>query len=208
VNSYVGLNSWLTSHPYAVCVAARTNQLLAMDDLCKALADRWLSVTGLPVESNACVFAARVLRVVAERQKIPFRAMACTTSIHTELPDVDNPPMMLDPAVLSVVEPGVWPWHIVVFLGTGTDAWVLDLTAGQFGSVWPVHATPGPIARGPNRFDVVFENDRPVVVAYAEAGAYVLHQEAAGARPIDLGVFDNELEIADWLLESVNETST
>jgi hypothetical protein len=190
-------------------MAARTKQLLALDDLCKTVADRWLSVTGLPVESNACVFAARVLRVVAERQKIPFRAMACTTSIHTELPDVDNPPMLLDPAALSVVEPGVWPWHIVVFLGTGTEAWVLDLTAGQFGSVWPVHATPGPVARGPNGCDVVFDNDRPVVVAYAEAGAYVLHQEAAGARPMDLGVFDNELEIADsvfscgWVLPLV-----
>jgi hypothetical protein len=38
------------------------------------------------------------------------------------------------------------------------------------------------------------------VVAYAEAGAYVLHQEALRARPIDLGVFDNELEIADGLV--------
>jgi hypothetical protein len=44
---------------------------------------------------------------------------------------------------------------------------------------------------------VVFENDRPLVATYAEAGAYVLHQEAPGARPIDLGVFGNELEIAD-----------
>jgi hypothetical protein len=35
------------------------------------------------------------------------------------------------------------------------------------------------------------------VAAYAETGADVLHQEAAGARPIDLGVFDNEFEIAD-----------
>jgi hypothetical protein len=181
-------------------MAGRTNQLLALDDLCKTVADRWLSVTGLPVESNACVFAARVLRVVAERQKVPFRVMACTTSIHTELPDVDNPPVLLDPAALSVVEPGVWPWHIVVFLGTGTDAWVLDLTAGQFGSVWPVHATPGPVARGPAGYDVVFENNRPLVVAYAEAGAYVLHQRAVRARLIDLVVFDNEPEIASKLL--------
>ena len=110
--------------------------------------------------------------------------------------DVDNPPAVLDPAALSVVEPGVWPWRIVVFLATGFDAWVLDLTAGQFGSVWPVHAKPGPVVRGPDGCDVVFENDRPVVVTYAEAGAYVLHQVAVGARPIDLGVFDNALEIA------------
>jgi hypothetical protein len=34
---------------------------------------------------------------------------------------------------------------------------------------------------------------------YAEAEAYLLHREVAGARPIDLGVFDNELEIANWL---------
>jgi hypothetical protein len=87
--------------------------------------------------------------------------MACTTSIHTELPDVDAPPLMLDPAALSIVEPGVWLWHIVVFLGTGADAWLLDLTAGQFGAVWPVHAKPGPVVRGPDGFDVVFENDRP-----------------------------------------------
>jgi hypothetical protein len=74
------------------------------------------------MESTSCVFAARVSRVVAERQRVPFRVMACTTSIHTDLPDVDASPLMLDPAVLSIVEPGVWPWHIVVFLGTGTDA--------------------------------------------------------------------------------------
>ena len=174
--------------------------MLALDDFCRCLAERWLAVTGFAIESNTCVFAARVLRVVAERQRVRFRAMACTTSIHTELPDVDDPPVMLDPAALSVVEPGVWPWHIVVFLGAGVDVWVLDLTAGQFGSVWPVHASPGPVARGPASYDVVFENDRPVVVAYAEAGAFVLHQEALGARPIDLGVFENELEIADGLL--------
>jgi hypothetical protein len=182
-------------------MAERTGQLLALDKLCSRLVDRWLTVTGLPVASNSCVFAARVLRVVAERQKVPFRVMACTTSIHTDLPDVDHPPLMLDPAALSVVEPGVWPWHIVVLLGAGVDAWVLDLTAGQFGSVWPVHGSPGPVARGPAGYDVVFEHDRPVVVAYAEAGAYVLHQEALGARPIDLDVFDNELEIADGLLQ-------
>lgn len=46
--------------------------------------------------------------------------------------------------------------------------------------MWPVHATPGPVVRGPDGFDVVFENDRQEVVTYAEAGAYVLHQEAAG----------------------------
>jgi hypothetical protein len=86
------------------------------------------------------------------------------------------------------------------FWGRGTDAWLLDLTAGQFGSVWPVHSTPRPVVRGPDGFDVVFENDRPVVVICAEAGAYVLHQKAAGARPIDLGAFDNELEIADCVL--------
>jgi hypothetical protein len=33
--------------------------------------------------------------------------------------NVDAPPLMLDPTVLSGVEPGVWPWHLVVFLGTG-----------------------------------------------------------------------------------------
>jgi hypothetical protein len=82
-----------------------------------------LGVTGLPVEANACVFAARVLKVVAEQQRLPFVAMACTTSIHTDLPDVDNPPPVLDPVALSVVESGVWPWHLVVFLGTGFDAW-------------------------------------------------------------------------------------
>ena len=49
-------------------------------------------------------------------------------------------------------------------------------------------------------YDAVFENDRAVVVTYAVAGAYVLHQVALGARPIDLGVFDNELEIAAQLL--------
>jgi hypothetical protein len=32
---------------------------------------------------------------------------------------------------------------------------------------------------------------------HAETGEDMLHQEAAGARPIDLGVFDNEFEIAD-----------
>jgi hypothetical protein len=181
-------------------MAERTGQLLALDVLCRQVKERWLAVTGLPVESNSCVFAARVLRVVAQRQRVPFRVMACTTSIHTELPDVDAPPLMLDPAALSIMEPGVWPWHIVVFLGTGTNAWLLDLTAGQFGSVWPVHSTPRPVVRGPDGFDVVFENDRPVVVIYAEAGAYVLHQKAAGARPIDLGAFDNELEIADCVL--------
>lgn len=50
-------------------MAERTGQLLALDKLCKQVGERWLAVTGLPVESNCCVFAARV--------------MACTTSIHT-----------------------------------------------------------------------------------------------------------------------------
>jgi hypothetical protein len=59
---------------------------------------------------------------------------------------------MGDPAALSVVEPGVRPWHIVVFLGTGTDAWLLDLTAGQFGAVWPVHAEPGTVVRDADDF--------------------------------------------------------
>ena len=59
-----------------------------------------------------------------------------------------------------------------------------------------MHATPGLVVRGPNGYDVAFENDRPVVT-YAEAGSFVLHQEAVGAKLIDLGVFDNELEIAD-----------
>lgn len=177
-----------------------SNRLLDLGELCETIRDRWLSVTGLAADANACVFAARVLRVVAERQKVPFVAMACTTSIHTVLPDVDNPPTVLDSAVLSVVEPGVWPWHIVAFLGTGVDAWVLDLTAGQFGSVWPVHPKPGPVVRGPTAFDVVFENDVPIVVIYAEAGVFVLHQVAQGSRSIDLGVFDNELEIAERLV--------
>ena len=44
-----------------------------------------------------------------------------------------------------------------------------------------VHAMPGPVVRGPAGCDVVFENDRPVVVSYAEAGAFVLHQEVLGA---------------------------
>ena len=56
------------------------------------------------------------------------------------------------------------------------------------------------MVRGPVSYDVVFENDRPVVVSYAEAGAFVLHQAALGLGAIDLGVFDNELEIADGLL--------
>lgn len=92
----------------------------------------------------------------------------------------------------------------MVFLGTGFDAWVLDLTAGQFGSVWPVHATAGPVVRGPHAYDAVLENNEPVVVTYAEAGLYVLHQAAPekGARPIDLGVFDNEVEILDLLLSN------
>jgi hypothetical protein len=107
-NSYGLLNELLTCVIYSGGVAERTGQLLALDELCRRLADRWLVVTGLSVTSNSCVFAARVLRVVAERQKVPFRVMACTTSIHTELPDVDNPPLMLDPADLSVVEPGLW----------------------------------------------------------------------------------------------------
>jgi hypothetical protein len=47
---------------------------------------------------------------------VPFRVKACATSIHTVLPDVDAPPLMLDPAALNIVEPGVWPWHLVVFL--------------------------------------------------------------------------------------------
>jgi hypothetical protein len=58
-----------------------------------------------------------------------------------------------------------------------------------------VDASPGPVVRGPDGFDVVFENDLPVVVTYAEAGAYALHQEAAGAGSVDLGVFDSELEL-------------
>ena len=49
--------------PYAGRMAVQKSQLLALNDLCKTVADRWLSVSGLPVESNACVFAARVLRV-------------------------------------------------------------------------------------------------------------------------------------------------
>ena len=73
-------------------------------------------------------------------------------------------------------------------LGTGTDAWLLELTAGQFGSVWPVHARPGPVARGPAGCDVVFENDRPVVDTYAEAGAFVLHQAALGASLLPLKI--------------------
>ena len=48
------------------------------------------------------------------------------------------------------------------FWGRVLAAWLLDLTAGQFGSVWPVHATPGLVVRGPDGFDVVFANDRAV----------------------------------------------
>lgn len=40
-----------------------------------AVGERWLAVAGLPVESNICVFAARVVRVVAERQRVAFRVM-------------------------------------------------------------------------------------------------------------------------------------
>jgi hypothetical protein len=74
--------------------------------------------------------------VAAKRQRVAFRVMACTTSIHIELPNVTAPPLMLDRAALSVVEPGVWPWQIVMFLGKGTDAWLLDLTSGQIGAVF------------------------------------------------------------------------
>ena len=78
---------------------------------------------------------------------------------------------------------------------------------GARSHTWPIwsglagacHAWPGSARSQRLRRGV--RKDRPVVVAYAEAGAYVLHQEAAGARLIDLGVFDNELEIADSLLD-------
>jgi hypothetical protein len=45
-----------------------------------------------------------------------------------------------------------------------------------------------------------FREDRPIMGTHAETGEDMLHQEAAGARPIDLGVFDNEFEIADLIL--------
>jgi hypothetical protein len=70
----------------------------------------------------------------------------------------------------------------------------------DFVAVDAVRSTPGPVVRGPDGFDLVFENDLPVVVTYAEAGAYALHQEAASAGSVELGVFDSELEIADCLL--------
>ena len=56
----MGLTVVLRGVHTLICMAEQTSQLMALDDLCKKLADRWLSVTGLPVESNACVFAARV----------------------------------------------------------------------------------------------------------------------------------------------------
>jgi hypothetical protein len=72
--------------------------------------------------------------------------------------------------------------------------------------IWPVlepvgvstsTISPTFMVRGPDECRVVFENDRPITATYAEAGAHVLHQVAARARPFELGVFDNELEIAD-----------
>ena len=39
-----------------------------------------------------------------------------------------------------MVEPGVWPWHLVVFLGMGFDAWCLIsrlVSLGRFGRCMP-----------------------------------------------------------------------
>jgi hypothetical protein len=43
------LFTWVTSYWW---MAERTGQLLALDVLCRQVGERWLAVTGLPVESK------------------------------------------------------------------------------------------------------------------------------------------------------------
>ena len=56
-------------------------------------------------------------------------------------------------------------------------------------------ASPGPVARGPDGFDVVFENDRPINVTCAEAGACVLHQGRLGLGRLTLACLTTNLKL-------------